>query len=968
MKAKLSWILIGFMVIALLGGCTEQEEKEPPVLEEQMEAAQPVAAEPEEKPEEVEAQEEVLTDEAFVFDEAWMWNKYMYETITSLGNAKHFDQNDLTEIDELVEYVWLRYCDGFDSVEAMGFEQSPEITAYYLFPRELAYKEAEKYFTFDLSQASLEDSYVYLEEFDAFQMHYVGPREEGEISGDNPWAIYYEGVEALGNGRYEARMVSYEDKEAGIVRREMIYRIRLGEAGTFLFESGERRMPVYPLSDFNKEIMPLDEWKDQIDEYALLIGESRSELFFLEQDEQVKIHRVAKADYHMVDSLTLLFEPEEHLVQIHETEDGGSFLVCTSHYVRVFNESWEEIERLALPAFFTGKVLSETTWDDFRLATIFTGYDVTDDLSQIVYGDEEGLKWFALGTTVPEIKLLEKSEEYPEDDLAPLSVYLDPRWVEGGQKIFVVRSGYEGNRGIALYDFREQKINRYDHGWNVWYSQIEPNKGVIMPNEFDYNWETGEGRTLHYYLNFATGERSEFVLDRMGGDDMPDGGETYYGENILALLIKDYQADPLVTYLQRIDPETWELIDETAIQAAHVRILGADQAGNVFVYYFYNQDSRGFGVLPSVEHQTEESYTLSDLCGQAISLDAWQEEKAGNVLYSRPQLIGETDREWFFNGLGKIYGIAKEDLNQVDVLSFAYEKGEYNKFVKPIRGDRYVAGTNHNLHVFNAEWEEEQVISLPVFFQNLLASDGERETPAGVSATTWYDVSEDLTQIVFSNETGLKLFELGEEEPEVRLLAELEDTEQDWTSVYMLPQFVDQDRQIFVKRSGNEESLLGVGLYDLQTRKLNKFEMGLHTSSISVLPEKGVLIPGEQEWLDQNHKKGIWHTYLDFSSGEKKEFVLDQMSSYFWDDMDIAYHGESYLLTLAKENNPGTIGGSTTHIQVIDAESLKQVRDVEVKAAMVQLMGIDRAGNIFFHYWLNPQFQGYGFIPVTDGL
>lgn len=543
--------------------------------------------------------ETMPTDEDFVYDNAWMWNKYMYETITSLGNAKHFDQNDVTEIDELVEYVWYRYCSDFESAEAMGFELSPDITAYYLFPRELAYKEAEKYFAFDMANANLDDSNMYLEEYDAFQMHYVGPREEWEVSGNNPWSIYYEGVESLGNGRYEARMVSYEDKEAGIISRESVYTLQLSEAGTFLFESGERRMPFYPLSDFSDSIMPLDEWKDQIEEYALLIGESRAELFFLEADEQIKIHRVSKANYQLLDSLTLLFEPEEHLVQIHETEKGGTFLVCTSHYVRVFSENWEQIETIVLPEFFTEKVLSETTWDDFTLETIFTSYDVTDDLRQIVYGDEEGLKWFELGTEKPEVKLLAKSEEYPQDDLAPLSVYLSPRWVDGDQKIFMMRSGYEGNRGIALYDVQAGVINRYDHGWTVCSNQIQPAKGVVMPNEFDYNRDTGEGRTLHYYLDFSTGERNEFVFDRMGGEDMPDGSETYFGESTLALLVRDYSEDKVKTYVQRIDPENWEMIDETAVKAAKVRILGADRAGNVFVYYFYNQESRGFGVLPS---------------------------------------------------------------------------------------------------------------------------------------------------------------------------------------------------------------------------------------------------------------------------------------------------------------------------------------------------------------------------------
>jgi|GEM_PF-3008438 len=600
MKSKLSWVLIGIMIIGLLGGCAQQEVDKPPTGEEQVELEEPVQKEVIEEAEEIEPEQEVVTDEDFVFDNEWMWNRYMYDTITSIGNAQRFDADHLTEIDELIEYVWYRYCSEFESVEAMGFEHSTDITSYYLFPRELAFKEAEKVFAFDITKANLEDSYVYLEEFDAFQMHYVGPREDWEVSGNNPWAIYYEGVEPLKGGRYVVRMVSYEDREAGIIERENVYTLRLGEDGTFLFESGEWRMPYYPLSDFSDLIIPLDTWKDKVNEYARMIGESDQEIFFLEQDEDIQIMRVSKSDLTQIKPTKILLNPEEWLVQIRQAKDNR-FFVCTSNYVRVYDELWQEIERVSLPESFTEKIYAETTWDDFTLTSIFTGYDITDDLKRIIYGDEEGLKWFELGSENPEITLLEKSEAYPDDNLAPLSVYLGPRWVNGDKKIFVVRSGYEGNRGIALYDFSIGKMNRYNHGWNIWHTQIQPDKGVIMPNEFDYNVETGQGRTLHYYLDFETGDRMEFAFDRMGAEDMPDGGETYYGENHLALLLKDYSFDPMVTYIQRVDPETWQVIDEVAVKALRLRILGMDRDGNVYIHYFYNQESRGFGVLPAID-------------------------------------------------------------------------------------------------------------------------------------------------------------------------------------------------------------------------------------------------------------------------------------------------------------------------------------------------------------------------------
>jgi hypothetical protein len=42
----------------------------------------------------------------------------------------------------------------------------------------------------------------------------------------------------------------------------------------------------------------------------------------------------------------------------------------------------------------------------------------------------------------------------------------------------------------------------------------------------------------------------------------------------------------VITYVQRIDPRTWTLLDETAVRAACVQILGVDHFGNVFVPIF----------------------------------------------------------------------------------------------------------------------------------------------------------------------------------------------------------------------------------------------------------------------------------------------------------------------------------------------------------------------------------------------
>jgi hypothetical protein len=541
--------------------------------------------------------------EQSVYDEAWMWDQYFYETITSLGNAESFSANDLSEIDNLVEYVWIRYSHGFESEEAMGLAHSSETSHYYLFPRELAYKEAAKYYDFDISGADLANAHSYLPEEDAFEVNYVAPREAGQVSGKNSWMIYYGGAEALGDHRYEVRMISYEDRAATVIARESVYVVRFDQEGKLLFESGQRRMPQYDLSDFTMAIEPIDVLNDRLDQYGRMIGETEEEIFFHRSDEPPRVLGMTKGENAVVRDIDLGLDQDEQVLVIRQKADQG-FVVCTNSRVHSYSQTWMPDQVMDLPAFLIDKIEAETEWEDFAIAKIFTGYDISDDLKRIVYGDHEGLKVFSLGEDEPVVDLLEEAEAYPESELSPLSVYWGPRFVDQGRKVFMTRSGYEGNRGVALYDFQTGQMSRFDHGWFAGARDIQPNLGLLIPNESVWDQETGQETSDHYYLNFKTGrlETLAFKPESPMGD-LPDSGDHYHGQKDLAILVKEVgtAATDRNTLVQRIDLATGDLVAQTEIPAFWIRIAGVDQDGNVYLHYRYNQESQGFGVIRAGE-------------------------------------------------------------------------------------------------------------------------------------------------------------------------------------------------------------------------------------------------------------------------------------------------------------------------------------------------------------------------------
>lgn len=76
------------------------------------------------------------------------------------------------------------------------------------------------------------------------------------------------------------------------------------------------------------------------------------------------------------------------------------------------------------------------------------GFDISDDLSQFVYSNEEGL-WFLNNIKVEPVLLVETTK-YPDDPLIDSSYYVMPAFINEGKEVIVDEGLYEGSSGYRI--------------------------------------------------------------------------------------------------------------------------------------------------------------------------------------------------------------------------------------------------------------------------------------------------------------------------------------------------------------------------------------------------------------------------------------------------------------------------------------------------------------------------------------
>ncbi len=214
-----------------------------------------------------------------------------------------------------------------------------------------------------------------------------------------------------------------------------------------------------------------------------------------------------------------------------------------------------------------------------------------------------------------------------------------------------------------------------------------------------------------------------------------------------------------------------------------------------------------------------------------------------------------------------------------------------------------------------------------------------------------YDVSYDQQQIVYSDETGLKLLNLADGSG--KLLAESVPVKSDLmkASYHRSPRFVADEQKVITTMTAYEGTM-GYTLCDLHTGEVKKYGISSESSSTGAIRyDNGIL-----EVNSYQRDGAVKTLYLDFKTGELTELTIAEPGDTgYIRFMETAYMGRNYAAFITTRHDNVDNDNNMSYLNRINLETF-QVEEqlVSVKAAQVCLLGVLADGRVLFWYSLNP--------------
>ncbi len=218
-----------------------------------------------------------------------------------------------------------------------------------------------------------------------------------------------------------------------------------------------------------------------------------------------------------------------------------------------------------------------------------------------------------------------------------------------------------------------------------------------------------------------------------------------------------------------------------------------------------------------------------------------------------------------------------------------------------------------------------------------------------------YDVSANQQQIVYSDETGLKLLNLADDSE--KLLAESVPVKSELmkASYHWSPRFVADEQKVITTMTGYEGTM-GYTLCDLQTEEVKKYDISSESSNTGIIRyDNGIL-----EVNSYQRDGAVKTLYLDFKTGEVTELTLaDPGDTGYIRFMESAYMGQNYAAFIITRHDNADNDNNMAYLNRVNLETF-QVEEqlVSVKAAQTYLLGVLADGRIIFWYSLNSSENG----------
>lgn len=224
-----------------------------------------------------------------------------------------------------------------------------------------------------------------------------------------------------------------------------------------------------------------------------------------------------------------------------------------------------------------------------------------------------------------------------------------------------------------------------------------------------------------------------------------------------------------------------------------------------------------------------------------------------------------------------------------------------------------------------------------------------------------YDVSSDLTEYVFADEVGVKLFNTIDSSE--RLLSKtvpIEGSSLLDNSYHFLPRFVAQDKKVIATMSGYE-STMGYTLYNLETDKVNTFNITSEGSSTgNIHYDRGTLEVNTHIYDSKNSTSTPKTLYLDFKTEVVTEIDLDSPGDTGYIRFpEYCYVGQKYASFITTKWDSSDYINNVSYINRLDLDTLTvESQIISLKAAQPHILGVLADGRILFYYNFNPSERG----------
>lgn len=276
-------------------------------------------------------------------------------------------------------------------------------------------------------------------------------------------------------------------------------------------------------------------------------------------------------------------------------------------------------------------------------------------------------------------------------------------------------------------------------------------------------------------------------------------------------------------------------------------------------------------------------------------------------------------------------------------------------------GDKLVVLLNDKIVTISASLEQLEDIPLPEVITEKINREP-NYNKKGFSDIYFggYDVSNDMTKFVYSDEIGVKLVNIIDNSEKL-LLKTVDFEEDDFLehSYHSNPKFIAEDKKIITTMTGYEGTL-GNTIYDLLNNTTKKYDTGTDSYPNIIRYDTGLLMINMSTYDSENQVGDYITLYLDFKSGELMKLNLeDNGDTGGIIDSTFCFVGQNFASFITYTWDEYDTPSSMFYINRLDLKTMMiKPQVISVKAASTYILGVLNDGRTVFWYNLNPSENG----------